>query len=142
MHYYSNDKIRKIIVEAVGDDEVTTNVDVEPVENAWSGDPEAEDKNLVEPIDHSEAAGSEPATQNPESLDDAEPVLANESFGLRIYYTKNGMGRSYALPKRLSEDYYNAYVAGNSRAARMLIEFHLNRKFPNWIDYEWTTIKG
>ena len=142
MHYYNNEKIKKIIAEVVSDDEVETNIDVEPVENVWSGDLEAEDKNLVEPIDHSDAAGSEPATQNPESLDDAEPILAGESFGLKVYCTTNGLGRSYTLPKSLSEDYYNAYVAGNSRAARMLIEFHLNRKFPNWIDYEWTTIKG
>jgi len=143
MQYISNDKIKRLILEATGEEEeVVTNIDVEAVEDVWGGDLEGEDRNLVKPLDHAEAAGSEPTTKNPESLDPASPILAKESFGLRIYYSKSDLGRPHVLPKSLNKEYYNMYVEGNLRAAKMLIESHLNRKFSGWVDYEWTTIKG
>jgi hypothetical protein len=64
-------ELRRIIQEFI---EAEDPFDVETVEDAWAGGDD-----LVLPIDHSKAAKSEPVTDSPETLPDAEPVLSKES---------------------------------------------------------------
>ena len=75
-------------------------------------------------------------TKAPESLDNASPVLSNESR-LQVYRSQKDLGRSCKLPKIIYERYYDAYVSGNTETASNILEEHLDKHFPGWSDYEW-----
>ena len=64
-------QLRRIINEFLEEEHPS---DIEPVEDTWSGGDD-----LVLPIDHSKAAKSEPVTDHPEMLPNAEPVLSKEA---------------------------------------------------------------
>lgn len=121
--------------------DVPESFELDVIEDVWGGDPDGEGKNLVLPLDHSEAAGSEKVTDSPESEDHANPVLSKESFGIQVYCSSDGLGVPCVLPESLQVGYYQAYTSGRSKKAQIIIENYLNVAFPGWDDYEWTTIK-
>ncbi len=129
-------RLLQIIKEEADQLSVETPADVEPIENVWSGDIEGKDRNLVLPIDHPKSVKSDETTRAPESLDDATPVLSNESR-LQVYRSQKDLGRLCKLPKIIYERYYDAYVSGNTEAASNILEEHLDKHFPGWSDYEW-----
>ena len=59
--------------------------EIEPIEDAWSGNLDGEAKNLALNIDHPKAAGSEATTKEPEMLPKQESQLeeSNEKFSFR-----------------------------------------------------------
>jgi hypothetical protein len=127
-------QLRRIIKE-----ETDTKKDsdtVEPIEGVWGGDIEGEDKYLVLPLDHSKVAKSEPVTDHVETLPNAEPVLNNEGH-IQIYRGQNDLGRAHRLPGIVYERYYDAYVSGHTDKASVILESHLDTRFPGWLDYEW-----
>jgi hypothetical protein len=132
----SKRQLIRIIKEEADQLSVSTPSEVEPIEDVWSGDLEGKDRNLVLPIDYSKSVKSDEVTRAPESLDDAVPVLSNESR-LQVYRSQNDLGRLCKVPKIIYERYYDAYVSGNSEAASNIIEEHLDHHFPGWSDYEW-----
>lgn len=70
-------QLKKIILEMLDEEHPS---DVEPVEDAWSGDIEGTAKNLELDIDHSKAVGSEATTKSPESLPAQEPLLSENEL--------------------------------------------------------------
>jgi hypothetical protein len=131
-------QLRKIIQEEVGILDVENLDDIEAIEDVWGGDLEGKDRNLVLPIDHSKAVKSEPVTDYPEMADPAPPVLNKEASNkLQIYRGKNDLGRTYRIPKIVLERYYNKFITGDSAAASVILEEHLDAKCPGWINYEW-----
>jgi len=107
--------------------------ELDPREEAWSGG-----ENLTLPLDHSKAVKAPPVHAEPESLPDADPVLHKEgSQELQIYYTTTDRGFACVLPSRIYEQYYDTYVEGRLGKAQRILENHLDRRYPLWLDYEW-----
>jgi len=129
-------RIKQIVLEQVEMLELENTEEVEAIEGVWGGDIEGEAKNLVLPLDHSKIAKSEPVTDHVETLPNAEPVLNNEGR-IQVYRGQNDLGRVHRLPGIVYERYYDAYVSGNTDTASVILEVHLDSRFPGWLDYEW-----
>jgi len=107
--------------------------EVEAVGGAWAGG-----DNLSLPLDHSKAVKGPEVTAEPETLPAAEPVLNNESLRrMQVYRGTNDRGRFCVIPSIIFERYYDAYVSGNTAKAQGILEEHLDKRMPGWIDYEW-----
>lgn len=106
--------------------------ELEAREDAWSGG-----ENLSLPLDHSKAVKGPAVTDAPEMLAPAPPVLNNENRRIRVYRGEHDLGRSCVLPPIVYERYYNAYAAGNTEKALGILEEHLDKRIPGWLDYEW-----
>ena len=107
--------------------------EIEPREDAWSGG-----ENVSLSIDHSKAVKAPPVHAEPESLPNADPVLHKESVqNLQVYMTLKDRGFTYKLPSMIFEQYYDAYVEGRLDKAQRILESHLDKRHPLWLDYEW-----
>lgn len=134
MKKISKRQLRRIIREEA---DIIINYDsadeIDAREDAWDGG-----ENLSLPIDHSKAGGGEEVHAEPEHLPDADPVLNNESLRtLYVYRGKNDLGRSYVMPRKIYEQYYDAYAFGRTDTAQGILEEHLDVCFPSWGNYEW-----
>ena len=95
--------------------------ELDPLEDAWSGG-----ENLTLPLDHSKATKGPAVHAEPEMLPPAGPVLNNESSRrIRVYRSKEDLGRSCLLPAIIYERYYDAYVSGNTEKALGLSLIHI-----------------
>jgi hypothetical protein len=131
-------RIKNLIREQVEILELEDTSEVEAIEDVWSGDIEGKDSYLVLPLDHSKVAKSEPVTKHAESLPDATPVpVLNNEGHIQVYRGQNDLGRSHRLPGIIYERYYDAYVSGHTDTASVILEEHLDTRFPGWLDYEW-----
>lgn len=132
----SRKRLQQIILEEIDEsDRITLNYDraedVEPLEDVWSGG-----ENITFPLLHSDA--TKETVREPESLADADPVLHKESAqSLQVYMTLKDRGFTHKLPSVVFEQYYDAYVEDSLDKARKILESHLDKRHPLWLDYEW-----
>jgi len=124
------------------------NPDVEAVEGVWSGGPNLVIDGESDPGWDEDSQKPSPrekeivktAVKEPESSPPAAAVLNKESHHpgrLQVYRGSNDVGRTYKLPAIIFEHYFDAMVTGNVNRASVVLEEHLDARYPGWVDYEW-----
>lgn len=105
--------------------------------DSWSGG-----ENLEAPQDHLEPVCKELSVKSPESLEDAKPILAKESFGLQVYLSQSDLGTPYLLPESVYRQYIMHVGLGDTSKAKRVVSDHLNDSHAGWVDYEWAVISN